>query len=342
MTFHVPTVDISSYTAPSDPVDRARTADDMDVACRDVGFVQVTGHAVPDPVIAGLGTAMDEFFDLDADTKLQYRSVGANRGYSPPKAEALSLSAGVAPANRMKDFFEAFNIGSTVDDHPTVPLPVEYYARNEFPQELPDFRPRVQAYFREAQRVARVLTSVFADALHLPEGFFGHFTDHSIEVLRLNNYALPPGRVDLDADLTGMGEHTDFGIVTVLWADRVAGLQVLGHDGAWHDVMPAPGALLVNLGDLMARWTNDRWVSTLHRVKPPIVDGRIERRRSAAFFHDGNSDAVIGALTSSTPAARYAPIRVDDHIAAKLRGSREGILNTVATGESERIRAAAR
>ena len=90
-----------------------------------------------------------------------------------------------------------------------------------------------------------------------------------------------------------MGAHTDYGIVTLLWADPVPGLQILDGDGDWCDVQPAPGALLVNLGDLLARWTNDRWMSTMHRVVPPTdADGRLMRRRSAAFFHDGNADAL--------------------------------------------------
>jgi isopenicillin N synthase-like dioxygenase len=96
----------------------------------------------------------------------------------------------------------------------------------------------------------------------------------------------------------------------------VPGLPVLGPDERWHDVGPEPGALLVNLGDLMARWTNHCWKSTLHQVKPPVVDGRIQRRRSAAFFHDGNSDALIESRPMSAAGANgYPPIRVDDHIA---------------------------
>ncbi|WP_241564371.1 2OG-Fe(II) oxygenase family protein [Nonomuraea polychroma] len=139
------------------------------------------------------------------------------------------------------------------------------------------------------------------------------------------------------------GEHTDFGIVTVLWADQVAGLQVLGRDERWHDVAPADGALLVNLGDLTARLTNDRWMSTLHRVKPPIVDGTIKRRRSAAFFHDGNPDAVIETLASHHDASglAYEPITVRDHIKAKLAGSRQGKKNLAAVREAARVLAAA-
>jgi isopenicillin N synthase-like dioxygenase len=184
---------------------------------------------------------------------------------------------------------------------------------------------------------------VFADALGLPAGFFAPYTDHSLDVLRMNNYALEPGALELDGDLTGMGEHTDYGIVTVLWADQVKGLQVLGRDGSWNDVMPADGALLINLGDLMARWTNERWMSTLHRVKPPIVNGRIERRRSAAFFHDGNIDAVIETLPTCLDAdgtSAYPTITVGEHIRAKLAGSRAGVANMAAEREAARVLAA--
>ncbi|WP_246562979.1 2OG-Fe(II) oxygenase family protein [Streptomyces roseirectus] len=159
----------------------------------------------------------------------------------------------------------------------------------------------------------------------------------------MNHYALPDGSAALDGDLTGMGEHTDFGFVTVLWADQVPGLQVLSADGAWHDVSPVDGALLVNLGDLTARLTNDRWMSTLHRVKPPVVDGTVRRRRSVAYFHDGNIDAVVSTLPSHLDAddgLAYEPVLVRDHIRAKLAGSRQGKANTGAVREAARVRAA--
>jgi isopenicillin N synthase-like dioxygenase len=242
----------------------------------------------------------------------------------------------------MNDFFEAFNVGASASDHPGLDLDPEMYAENVWPP-VPGFTERVQRYVDEAGRVARTLTRVFADALGLDPGYFDAYTDHSIDVLRMNNYALPPGTVDLDGDLTGMGEHTDYGIVTVLWADQVAGLQVLAGDGTWHDVSPADGALLVNLGDLTARWTNERWLSTLHRVKPPIVDGTIRRRRSAAFFHDGNADAVVTTLPGCSSADEpelYPPTTVADHLAAKLAGSRAGRINPAAPREAARVLAA--
>lgn len=350
--FAVPVVDLTSWLEGSDGTGdaeaRARVAREIDAACSSVGFVQVLGHGVPDSVVAGLASAMDDFFSLPLPDKLAYK-VPANRGYSAPKSESLSLSLGVEPASRMNDFFEAFNVGVEARSFAGLDLDEADYGLNVWP-DVPGFRERVETYFVEAGRVARTLLDVFEAALDLEPGFFARLTDHSIDVLRMNNYALPPGEVTLDGELTGMGEHTDFGLVTVLWADRVAGLQVLDRAGGWHDVSPVEGALLVNLGDLTARLTNDRWSSTLHRVKPPVVDGRVERRRSAAYFHDGNVDAVVATLPShldagawgGRPGEAYGPVTVRDHIAAKLAGSRQGRINVSAVREASRVLAAQR
>ncbi len=336
--FHVPVVDISSWVEDGDPDSQAAAARAFDDAARTVGFVQVVGHGIPGHVLQGFGDALDAFFGLPLEAKSAYRTAPeVNRGYTAPKTESLSLSLGVAPSNRMHDFFEAFNVGVAVSDFPHLDLPVEDYPENVWP-EVDGFREGVSAYFVEAGRVARTLTHVFEAALDLPEGFFDLFTDHSVDVLRMNNYALEPGEITLDGELTGMGAHTDYGIVTVLWADQVAGLQVLGHDGGWNDVVPADGALLVNLGDLMARWTNEEWLSTVHRVKPPIVDGTIARRRSAAYFHDGNIDALVETLPSCVgEGSLYEPITVAEHLRAKLAGSRAGVSNAAAGREAARV-----
>ncbi|TCN54988.1 isopenicillin N synthase-like dioxygenase [Rhodococcus sp. SMB37] len=338
-TFDVPAVDIGPYVRAGSDADRTRVAREIDDACTRVGFVQILGHGIPDDVVDGLAGAVDDFFGLSLDEKKQYRVEGANRGYSPPKSEALSLSLGVESASKMNDFFEAFNVGTEARSFADLDLSEDDYGLNLWPAVV-GFQDRVQAYYAEASRVAGTLTHIFSDALGQEPDYFARLTDHSIDVLRMNNYALPEGTVTLDGDLTGMGEHTDFGLVTVLWADRVAGLQVLDGAGVWHDVAPKPGALLVNLGDLTARITNDRWMSTLHRVKPPIVNGTIQRRRSVAFFHDGNVDAVISTLPEFVDDECYEPITVRDHIEAKLAGSRQGKANTAAVREAARVLAA--
>ena len=135
-----------------------------------------------------------------------------------------------------------------------------------------------------------------------------------------------------------MGAHTDYGIVTVLYGDRVPGLEIVGPDGEWTPVVPEQGLFLINLGDLLAQWTNDRWRSTVHRVVPPEGDGPA-RRRSAAFFHDGNYDAWVSCLPTCLAegeAPRYPAVRAGEHLTAKLLSARtrssaprDGIHDTV-------------
>lgn len=335
----VPVIDIASFRMPyADPDARDAVVRKVDAAARTVGFMQITGHGIPAATLDEFTAATDAFFALDAETKEKYRCPpGINRGYTPPKAESLANSLGLASAG---DLFEAINVGSTASDYPGHTLPPDVYAPNVYPGEVPEFAAAVTGWFTAAGAVARTMVRIFGIALGGSEDFFERFTDHSIDVLRMNNYRLPSAGTALEPGQLGMGAHTDYGIVTVLWADRVPGLEIHGADGGWHPVMPADGALLVNLGDAIARWTNDEWISTMHRVAAPRVDGVLVPRRSAAYFHDGNIDAVIDCLPSCVRAdnpARYEPVTVGEHLAAKLAGSRGGQLNPYATREAARL-----
>jgi isopenicillin N synthase-like dioxygenase len=339
----VPVIDISSFRMPyADAAARAEVVRQVDQAARTVGFMQVTGHGIPAATISEFTSATDAFFALGAEAKSKYRCPpGINRGYTPPKAEALANSLGLTSA---ADLFEAINIGTTTADFPGLDLPEDVYAANVYPAgEVPDFEGAVTEWFTAAGRVARTMVRIFGVALGGREDYFERFTDHSVDVLRMNNYRLPDATVQLEKDQLGMGAHTDYGIVTVLWADQVPGLEIHGADGNWHPVMPADGALLVNLGDALARWTNEEWISTLHRVTAPRVNGVLVPRRSAAYFHDGNVDAVIECLPSCVSEgnpARYEPVTVGEHLAAKLAGSRGGQLNPHAAREVARLRPA--
>ena len=342
--FTVPIIDISPYADPqSTPEQRARVARQLDEASATVGFMQIVGHGISQGVVDGLTEALDAFYTLPLDVKKNYTRPGANRGYSPTKSESLSMSLGVAAANQMNDFYEAFTVGSEQSWYAATDLPESSYPENTWPDDaVASFRPAVEEWFAQARDVSRILLHAFTEALGLPDGYFDALTDHSIDALKMNNYTLPEGEIELAGELTGMGAHTDFGILTVLWADRVPGLQVLDRDGTWHDVQPEPGALIVNLGDAMARWTNDRWMSTIHRVDPPVVDGKIIRRRSAAFFFDGNFDAVIETLPgcSRTDQPGYPPITVADNINAKLAGMKQGVAPKAVDREAQRLTSA--
>ncbi len=323
----VPLIDLSGWEADRGPA-RAATAAAIDAACRDVGFMQVIGHGVAQHAIDAMLAATGHFFDRPVEKKLAVRTPGVevDRGYSPLGSESLAYSIGV---DRPPDLFEAFNVGPEgwpVGDPVREAERHRWFAPNVWPDDDPELRSAVMGYFDQAAAAARRILGACAVALGLDERFFADKTDHSTDVLRIVNYLRAPGSGEPLPGQQRMGAHTDYGIITVLWADPVAGLQIVGPDGAWHDVVPAPGALLINLGDLLAQWTNDRWRSTLHRViPPPPGSGGAARRRSAAFFHDGNYDALVECLPTCATAdqpARYAPVLAGDHLLAKLVGPR--------------------
>ncbi len=321
----IPTIDLSAFRD-GPATDRARVAAELDRAASTIGFLQVTGHGISDEVLRGLTTAMDGFFGLPMWQKKALRPASAeyNRGYTPPRAERLSLKLS---ADSPADLFEAFNVGRSVEDYPGLGLDELQYAPNLWPLRPESFEPGVMAWFDEAARVTREITAVMAVALGLDERFFAGYQDHALEVLRLNNYRAPSAETALEQGPVGMPAHTDNGILTVLWADPgVRGLQILDAEGVWNDVIPEPGTLLVNLGDLLARWTNDRWISPQHRLLPPTDgEGRLVRRRSAAFLHDGNADAVISVLpgcAAGEDPVRYESVTVADHLTAKLNALR--------------------
>jgi isopenicillin N synthase-like dioxygenase len=288
----------------------------------------VVGHGIHTDTSDALLDAMTEFFALPLDVKQRYRPPRpeVNNGYSAIGAESLSYSLGIeAPP----DLFEAFNVGPE-DMDPSDPVIAaeadRIFAPNIWPQEATALRSAAVAYFGAARAAAHRMTSVCARALDLPAEFFEAFTTHSTDTLRLNWYERAIGS---PAPLPGqqrMGAHTDYGIVTVLYADAVPGLEIVGRDGEWVSIVPEPGAYIINVGDLLAQWTNDRWRSTVHRVVPPPshADGGA-LRRSMAFFHDGNYDATVECLPtccSTTNPARYPPVRALDHLMNKLLGGR--------------------
>ncbi|CAB4896949.1 unannotated protein [freshwater metagenome] len=309
--------------------DRDAVATALDGACRTVGFMQIVGHGIPAHVVEDMLVAADAFFALPLERKVRAAPphAGVNRGYAALGTEALAYSLGVDRAR--PDLFEAFNIGPDAVDR-SDPFyaadPFGFFADNVWPSDPAALRPALTAYFAEANRVALCLTEVFSVALGLGEGWFRPFVDHSTATMRVNHYEQRIGDPPAEPDQMRMGAHTDYGIVTVLYADAVPGLEIVGPDGRWHGVSPLPGALLVNLGDLTAQWTNDRWRSTLHRVVPPptAADGT-SLRRSVAFFLDGNHDARVECLPtccSSSDPARYAPTTAGEHLIAKVLGPR--------------------
>jgi isopenicillin N synthase-like dioxygenase len=338
----VPVVDLSGWFT-GDAAARAAVAGAVDDACSRVGFLQVVGHGLADDAIAAMCDATEQFFRLPLDVKRRYvpPHVGVNRGYAAMGTEALSYSLGVAAR---PDLFEAFNIGEVdVPDDAWYRDPHDYFAPNVWPHEVPELRVALENYFREARRLAVTMTEIFSVALDLGEGWFRPHVERSTTTMRVVNYERRPDDPEPEAGQMRMGAHTDYGVVTVLYADRVPGLQIVTPDGSWSDVVPVEGAVVLNLGDLLARWTNDRWKSTIHRVVPPPADHGEARRRSVAFFFDADYDAVIECVPtccSDDAPARYEPVVAGEHLMAKILGPRR-FLPTDAKHDTARDRRAA-
>lgn len=322
----IPIVDLSGFVGGT-TLHRRAVGDEIDRACRDVGVFTIVGHGVPATTIERLHDEALGFFALPLDDRLAVAmpAPGYPYGYSPVEAEALNRSIGGAAAADLK---ETFNIGPI--DPPPRPLddmddPDEraVYAPNRWPSARTSLRPAAEAYYREMVQLSTTLMEAFALGLGLHDGAFAPFIDRHGSALRLAHYpelAVDDELDDGDAD-RGIrfraGPHTDYGTLTVLWTDGEAGLQVHRSDEGWVDVDTVEGGLLVNVGDLMARWTNDRWHSAMHRV---VVSGS-GARLSMPFFHNANWDARIECIVADGRPPRYPPTTAGGHLMAKFRST---------------------
>ena len=314
----VPIIDLQPYFS-GNADGRASVARAVDEACRNIGFLVVTGHQSPDELLARVSTLSHAFFALPLDEKRRVDRPRPDmvRGYSAVAEESLSYSLEEAAPGDLK---ESFSIGPIdVPDEPyyTSPTAGPHFAPNVWPQN-DAFKAAYKQYFEAMSYLSRSLMRIFALALAMPETFFDDRIDRHISMFRTLSYpplceAALPGQLRASA-------HSDYGSLTIVRPDG-PGLQV-SHRGSWVDVPDVPGGLIVNLGDLMAQWTNDQWVSTLHRVVNPALDSAENRRRlSLVFFHQPNYDAIITCLPSckapGSP-AKYAPISSGDHLVSKF------------------------
>jgi isopenicillin N synthase-like dioxygenase len=292
-------------------------------ACEEIGFFGVTGHGVPSEVIADLVAQAYAFFALPLAEKLAVRRPRPeqNRGYIAPGEERLArLRSNETPP----DLKELYTIGPfDTPDTPYFTGPAAYpsFAPNLWPKRPPGLQPALQAYWRELDRVARILCGIFADALSLAHDFFDDKTDRHISQLRIMHYPAPQA-----APLPGQlraGAHSDLGMMTLLYSDNdIGGLEVMDHAGSWVPVPVIDGAFTVNLGDLMMRWTNDRWRSTLHRViNPSEATNNRSRRLSIGMFFIPNYDGVVAPIAGLDAVPKYPPITVADYRTSRFAGT---------------------
>jgi isopenicillin N synthase-like dioxygenase len=304
----IPHIDLAPFTKGLEK-DKLRIAMEVNQTCEDIGFFTVTGHGVTPDLIKHMHAVAAQFFDLPVAEKLKLKT-GSGHGYIPPQCENLAATRNIASPADLK---ESFNVTSCTE-------------QNVWPAVSTSLQPACIAYFQAMESLAGILMRVFALALNMPEDFFDDKIQPPHAVLRLLNY--PAQLQDPSPGQLRAGEHSDYGTLTIISGDDApGGLQVFTRHGTWVDVITEPGTFVVNIGDMMQRWTNDRWVSTLHRViNPPVQQRHQSRRQSIVFFHNPNDETMITCLDSCCSTerpAQYAPIRAVDHRRLKSQKSRQ-------------------
>jgi isopenicillin N synthase-like dioxygenase len=321
MQREIPVVDLTSAFI-GNAAERLRTGRLIDRICTEIGFFTITGHGVPSDVIWGLNRKAHEFFALPIEEKRKVMpaDIKTPRGYKPIGYEALGYgNANMTPPD-LKEYYHFGRESWPDEPYFNSPDGRRYFIANVWPLRPEGFGEAAARYYSEMEKLVGKLMRITALGLGLEEHFFDDKIDRHITAMRLNFYpeVKEPSR---PGQLRG-GEHSDYGLLTILNGEDVpGGLQVKTRSGAWIDVATDPDTFVVNIGDLLMRWTNDRWVSNMHRVATPPGNAGGGRRLSMAFFHHPNYDALIQCVAPSGQ-AKYPPLLSGEYRDLKYRQTR--------------------
>jgi len=321
----IPRIDISPFRD-GDAASKRRVADAVAAGCRELGFLVLTGHGLNADGLQNAFNLTRGFMDLPQASKDRWHPTGPSkqRGYHAfaTRGLASTMDRAVPP-----DLRETLFLGP-VDDHQDyfghLRAAEAAYWPNTIPTEPAGIEAALIALYRDFERLSETQLAIFALGLELPQDHFTDRIDRHFSILSCHHY--PALKAPPEPGQLRTGAHTDFGAMTILaMTDAAGGLEVRMPDGQWRGVVAAPSELVVNLGDMMARWTNDRWTSTLHRVANPanLADAG-SRRQSIGYFMHPNFDTPIECLpTCLDPGEqpRYAPITAGEHIAMKIARS---------------------
>ena len=319
----IPCIDIAPFLRGT-ATDKAATARAFGRAFEEIGFATIVGHDVPENLTRRTYDAALAFFELPLAEKMAAMPPERvkSRGYLPVGIESVARTRG---DDRPADLCEALVFqGLNRDAEDLPPDSISPVTGNVVPRQPVQLYPLYRAYFMAMRDLVGALMQLSALALDLPETFFDRFMDNRRGTLRTVFY--PDQPAEPKPGQLRYGAHSDYGGLTILRQDDApGGLQACLKSGAWIDVPPIPGSFVLNIGDLMARWTNDRWRSTLHRVMNPSRDiTGSTQRLSLVFFSGPNDDALIECLPTCRDTghpAKYPPVRAAEYVASKLSAS---------------------
>ena len=294
----IPVIDIGPLRDGSDPVGVARQ---LHRASREVGFIYVSNHGIPEETIEAARSTAMQFFRQPAEEKNQVAVSGAHRGF-------LSLGGAKMQDDAKADLKESF-IWGYEDSHGVTPDDHSLRGANRWPGFMPQMQAVSMDYFNRAHEVAHQLMRGFALGLDLPDDTFLKTNDAPLSRASFVYY---PPQENGNSGQFGVGPHTDFGVLTVLCQDSVGGLQVETLDGEWIAAPPIPGTLVVNVGDLLARWTNGEYRSTPHRV----INTSGKERLSLVLAYDPEPQTMIDPRDIFGPdcAMKEEPISCGDYL----------------------------
>ncbi len=304
----VPVIDLADYLA-GKPGARAQAAAELRHAFENIGFYFIANHGVPQDLIDDAFEATQRFHALALEDKLAIKINEYNIGYLPMRGGTTRHSQ--LNENNKPNVNEAFFMARELaPDHPDVVAEKPFRTANKWPDNLPGFRETCLAYADALEGLALKLVPLYALALDLPANYFDAAFAKPMYKLRMSHY--PPQTV-VDDNEFGLAPHTDTSFMTLLAPNKVAGLSVRGPSGRWFDVAVNETAFLVNGGDMLRRWTNDRFLATPHRV----INRTGEERYAIPFFFDCAAEYEMSCLPTCTGPgnpAKYDPITYVDYM----------------------------
>ncbi len=309
MPASIPVIDIGGLYS-SDPAARKAVAARIGAACDDIGFFYAVNHNVPVEMIDRAVAIADKFFHLPEEERVKVKADSNNRGYRDVWDSVHR--------NGKTNARDSFDLGFPVtEDDPEVKAGTPLYAPNNWP-ELPGFREAIEAYYMETYRLGIKILEGFALYLGQPEDFFTRHFNKPVADMVINHYL---GNAGLHISDQASGPHTDHGIVTILWQDSLGGLEVMGKDGNWIRATPLRGSFVINVGELMKRWTNGRFKATVHRV----VHLRDMPRYSMPLFCNPDFRTIVDPrdLGISDGDAQYPPIQSGEFLLSRFKATRK-------------------
>lgn len=320
-TFRIPVVNFAAWNVGKSSADKKAIANEIVSAFKEVGFVYLSGHGIPPTVVDNAFKQSAGFFALPAEQKLKlaWEDPRSNRGYVAPGRERVTQSSDAAEIAALRekapDYKESMEIGRDWDATWKNMWPVE--------EQLPGFKSTMLDFFKRCHELHVEVMRAIALVLLNDEHWFDSKIQEQYHNLRLLSYPSIPHQLLSQEGTSRAGAHSDYGSLTFVFQDSVGGLEVQNpHTRSWHPATPIPDTIVVNVADLLSRWSNDTLRSTFHRVvAPQIREGynMTPARQSIAFFCNPNGTANIECLPTCVGAgAKYPPVQTERYIVGRL------------------------